>query len=66
MTMTNEKFKLQIENGIITGLFADGESQTMVQPTGFTGTVGYTLISDDIRNQEKKTNMQYHILILII
>ncbi len=56
MTMTNEKFKLQIENGIITGLFADGESQTMVQPTGFTGTVGYTLISDDIRNQEKKTN----------
>ncbi|MBQ9703276.1 MAG: hypothetical protein IJV68_01890 [Clostridia bacterium] len=53
--MENKYFNIQIENGRIVGLFSCGEQQNMVNGEGATGTIGYTFISDDIRNQEKKT-----------
>ena len=53
--MENKHFNIQIENGKIVGLFPDGETQNMANAEGDTGTVGYTLMSDDIRHQERKT-----------
>ena len=51
--MKNSSFDIRIENGVLVGLFADGENENMARADGLTGTVGYTLASDDIRAQKK-------------
>ena len=53
--LENHKLRIHTRNGVITSLYFNKEKQNMTDEKGITGTVGYTLMDDDITNQPKQS-----------
>lgn len=62
ITLTNSKYSLEIENGVITKFYSDifSPDANLAYSDGKSGTVCYTLLSDDITTAPHEVFTPYH------